>query len=134
MPQELAPGKRSLIQNFDDPTRPKHRRLNFELGKVGSNERLDTPPEIADPMKANELNLPEFAAEAGVGVPALDEVDADEVEPEVKVKDEVMPAVSPCQSSSSSWGTIKEEGRDMMIEGSNYRKPMIGKSVSQSSR
>jgi hypothetical protein len=86
----------------EDPTNPKHRRSIFELGKVASNECFNTPLEIADPMKANELNLPESAAEAGIAVPALDKLDAEEAEPEVNVREEVMPAVRLCQSSSSS--------------------------------
>jgi hypothetical protein len=72
--------------------------------------------EIADPMKAKELNLPELAAEAADGLPVVVEVDAVKVEPEVIMREEVRPAVRPCQSSSSSWGTSKAERRDVMME------------------
>jgi hypothetical protein len=51
------------------------------------------PPEIAYPIKAKELNLPEAAAEAGDPA-ALEAVEVDEVEPDVNVNEDVIPASS----------------------------------------
>ncbi len=101
MPQERTPGRHSLVQNFEEPTKPKQRRSNFDLGCVKISLRLGPPPRDSRTNKRKGIKL------TGVGP-------EEEAEVEVRVKAEVSPAVRPCQSSSSSEVRLKEEGRDMV--------------------
>jgi hypothetical protein len=76
-----------------------------------------------EPTKENALNLPEVVVDEGVFVP-LSPTEAAEGEgfmplspaedAEVFFSVEVMPAVSPCQSSLSTVEKSREEGCDMM--------------------
>ena len=83
---------------------------------------MGPPPEIAEPIKENALNLPDVDVEEGVVVVLCPD---EEAEVDVSVKAEVIPAVSPCQSSSSSEVRWKEEGCDMVDEEGEVSKLIV---------